>query len=121
MTQKSEQTYDYICFSELAYEWDILDADKIEHKIKRRLAYYNLGSYDQEKIDSIRQLKKDLYEEISLQTNSKYFHKSSSEYADLADFDIKKMTVDFLKKYPRIASADMSKILNFAIYLYYMR
>ena len=121
MAQKSEQSYDYICFSDLAYEVDFSDPREIEKKIKRRLKYYNLASYDQERVDYIRQLKNELNAEISLHSKSKYYNKSSSNYADLTDFNIERMTADFLKKYDKIAKPDMTQILNFAVYLYYMR
>ena len=119
--KKQEQTYDYICFSELAYELDILDIHKTENKIKRRLKYYNLASYDQARVDYIRQLKNDLLSEISLQSKSKYFSKSNTEYADLTDFDIEKMKLDFSKRHDQLTDLDMGRILNFAIYLYYLR
>ena len=70
MAQKSEQSYDYICFSDLAYEVDFSDPREIEKKIKRRLKYYNLASYDQERVDYIRQLKNELNAEISLHSKS---------------------------------------------------
>ena len=121
MARQLKQTYDYICFSELAYEFDFSDHLEIEKKIKRRLKYYNLARYDQDRIDYIRLLKNDLRVEISLQSKSKYFNKSRSVYTDLTDFNIEKMTVDFSKKYDRIDASDMSQILKFVIYLYYMR
>ena len=121
MTQISEQTYDYICFSDLAYEFDFSDLKEAEKKIKRRLKYYKLGNYEQERIEYIRELKNDLYREITLQSKSRYFNKSKSNYAEFTDFNIEKMKSDFLEKYKKINSSDMYGILNFAIYLYHMR
>jgi len=121
MAQQSKQTYDYICFSDLAYESVFTDAIEIEHKIKRRLKYYNLARYDQERVDAIRKLKNDLQEEISLHSKSKYYNKSRCDYADLADFNLAKMKADLLKRYPKITDLDMTQILNFAVYLYYLR
>jgi len=121
MTQKTEQSYDFICFSDLAYEFDFSEKKETENKIKRKLKYHKLGEYTQERIDYIRELKNDLYKEISLQTKSKYFNKSKSNYADLSDFNVEKMQSDFLKKYEKINSSDMFGILNFAIYLYHLR
>ena len=121
MTKTSEQSYDFICFTDLAYEFDFSDTKEAEKKIKRRLKYYNLGEYDQERVDYIRELKNDLYKEISLGTKSKYFNKSKSNYADLADFDIERMKSDFIEKYEKIESSNMIGILNYAIYLYHLR
>ncbi|AOR28254.1 hypothetical protein FORMB_12090 [Formosa sp. Hel1_33_131] len=62
-----------------------------------------------------------MYQEIGLQTKSKYFSKSKSNFADLADFKFEKMTTDYLDIYHKINESDMKSILNFAIYLYHMR
>lgn len=121
MAKTSKETYDYICFSDLAYELDYSEPKEIEKKIKRRLKYYNLGEYEQERIDYIRKLKNDLYQEISLESKSKYYKKSASNFTELNDFDIEKMKSDFLKKYNKIDSSDMDRILNFAVYLYHIR
>jgi len=121
MKQTSKQTYDYICFSDLAYEFDSSDLKEAEKKIKRRLKYYKLDNYEQERIEYIRELKNDLYKEISLQSKSKYFNKSNSKYADFTDFNVEKMKSDYMKKYKEINSSDMYGILNFAIYLYHLR
>lgn len=116
---KQKQTRDYIYFSELAYEFDSTDFPEVEKKIKRRLEYYKLSSYNQERVDYIRRLKNEVYREISHQ--SKYYNKSESDYADLADFDIERMTSDFLENYPDLTELDMTRILNLAIYLNYLR
>ena len=121
MTQTSEQSYDFICFTDLAYEFDFSDHKEAERKIKRRLKYYNLGEYDQERVDYLRELKNDLYNEISLHSKSKYFNKSKSNYADLTDFDIERMQSDFGKKYKKINSSELVGMLNYAIYLYHLR
>ena len=121
MSQENEHTYDLVCFTDLAYEFDFSDKKEAEKKIKHRLKYYKLGDYSQERVEYIRDLKNDLYQEISLQTKSKYFSKSKSNFADLADFKFEKMTSDYLDKYSKINESDMKGILNYAIYLYHMR
>ncbi len=90
-------------------------------KIKRRLKYYKLGKYNQETVDYIRSLKNDLYIEISKTTKSKFYHKSKSNYADLNDFDLQKMLNYYDEKYTKIGKNKLAGMLNFAIYLYYMR
>ena len=82
-----KETYDFICFSELAYEWDASAKKNTETKIRKRLRSINQG-YDPQRIDYIRSLRNDLYNEISLSDRSEYFTKSTIEYADLADFRI---------------------------------
>jgi hypothetical protein len=121
MAETSEQTYDYVCFGDLAYEFDFSDLKEAEKKIKRKLKYYGLGKYDQERVEYIRNLKNDLFKEIRLYDKSEYYIPTKSEFAEFTDFDYRRMKDDFLKKYNKINESDMSRILNFAIYLYYMR
>lgn len=116
-----KETYDFICFSELAYEWDFSAKKNVEIKIRERLKLLN-KEYNQSKIDYIRSLRNDLFNEISLSIQSKYFTKSNlEEYADLADFDIKQMLTDFKMKYDKISDEDLLNIIEFAGYLFYMR
>ncbi|MGO4921380.1 hypothetical protein [Maribacter spongiicola] len=121
MAETSEQTYDFVCFSDLAYEFDFSDLKEAEKKIKQKLKYYGLGKYDQERVEYVRNLKNDLFKEIRHYEKSEYYIPSKSEFAEFTDFDHKKMKVDFLNKYETINDSDMSRIINFAIYLYYMR
>lgn len=121
MTEDKRQTYNFICFTDLVYEFDFSDKKEIEKKIKRRLRYHKLGDYSQARVDYIRTLKNDLYAEISSGTKSKYFSKSKSNYADLNDFNIEGMTADYSKKYGQVEEKEMTDMINFAIYLYHTR
>lgn len=121
MTDNTTPTYNFICFTDLAYEFDVAEKKEIERKIRRRLKYYKLGDYDQDRVDYIRQLKNDLHSEISKGTKSRYFKKSKSKFSDLADFSIDRMVADYKKKYGKIEKSEIMNMINFAIYLYYMR
>src|SRR5690349_21257318 len=121
MIEEKDQTYDFVCFTDLAYEFDTTQKKKIEQKIKRRLKYYKLGNYDQEKVEYIRQLKNELCSEISLNAKSRYYNKSQSEYASLADFDTEKMTADYALRYERVDRNELREMIYFAVNLYYMR
>lgn len=121
MIEDNKQTYDFICFTDLAYEFDFSDKKEAERKIKKRLKYYNLAEYNQDRIEYIRQLKNELYLEISKTTKSKYFHKTKSNYAELEDFNFNLMTMDFNTKYPTIEKNDLMGMINYAIYLYHLR
>jgi hypothetical protein len=121
MTDENKQTYDFICFTDLAYEFDFSEKKEIERKIKRRLKYHKLGDYDQDRVDYLRQLKNDLYLEISQTTKSKYFHKSKSNYADMADFDTDQMAADYHRKFDHVDKGELMGMIGFAIYLYHMR
>lgn len=118
---RGNPTYDFICFSDLAYEFSPNDSAQIEKKIKRRLKYYKLGPYLQERVDYIRGLKNDLHDEISKYDKSTYFRKATKKFADPADFDYELLLSNYLKKYPLVDERDMSVIINFAIYIYYLR
>ncbi len=62
--KNQDQTYDFICFSDLAYEFDIAEKKKIENKIRRRLKYYGLGMFDSDRVEMIRTLKNQLLAEF---------------------------------------------------------
>jgi hypothetical protein len=121
MTNENKQTYDFICFTNLAYEFEVSEKKEIENKIKKQLRYYKLGEYNQERVEYIRQLKNDLYSEINMASKSKYFHKSKSIYADLTDFDLERMAIDYNEKYEKLDKNQLIGMLNFAIYLYHLR
>jgi hypothetical protein len=121
MGKENNQTYDFICFSDLVYESDLSDKKEIEKKIKRRLKYHKLGDYQQERVDYIRNLKNDLHKEIASREQSGYFKKIPSEFAELADFNIAQMKSDYLGKYNTIKGEEMLAMLNFAIYSYHLR
>jgi hypothetical protein len=121
MPKDQKQTYDFICFSDLSYEFEFSDKKEIEKKIRRRLKYHKLGEYNQSRVDYIRTLKNDLHSEIASGTKSKYFSKSNSIYAELADFNIDGMTADYAKKYEQVDEKEMIGIIHFAIYLYHLR
>jgi len=118
---ETNQTYDFICFAKLAYEFDYSDKKETENKIKESLRYYKLDSYDQERVDYLRRLKNDLYIEISSTTSSRYYQGPSSKYAALEDFDVYQMADDYLKKYDTVDRDELIRMINFSIYLYYMR
>jgi regulator of sigma D len=121
MAEYQGKTYNYVCFSELAYESDFSDKKEIEKKIRRRLKYYKLSEYSQERVDYIRALKNDLYKEISSRAESSYFKKTESIYAEYDDFNIEKMIADYGRKYDRVDEKDMTAILGFAVYLFHTR
>lgn len=74
-------TYDFVCFCDLVYEFDEDESIKTEKKIRRRLKYYKLEPYKQERVNYIRQLKNELYSEISKYDKSIYFTEDHGKYA----------------------------------------
>ena len=93
---------------------------EIEAKIIRKLKYYNLGKFDLEKVEYLRTIKNDLFSEISKSTKSKYF-KNSKGLANMTDFNLEKLLKEYSLKYEKIEKEDLSTMINYSIYLYYMR
>src|SRR5690606_11683693 len=119
MVEKRPKSYDFICFSTLIFETPRLQEKELEKSIKRSLKYYKLAPYNQERVDYIRELKNDLFREISAQ--STYYQKSASKYAETEDFDLDKMTADYHQKYPLIDSHELRGLISYAIFQYYVR
>lgn len=119
--KERKETYDFICFSELAYEWDESDREKVEIKLKNRINKITNQKYNQNRVDYIRLLRNELFGEISLRNESKYFINNNLKYADLGDFDSNKMLLDFMKKYDQINETDLLNIIEMAIFLFYVR
>src|SRR4051812_41206041 len=111
MCAQKGQTYDFICFTDLIYEFDFSEKMEVEKKIKRRLKYHKLGDYNQGRVDYIRKIKNDLHSEISSGNKSKYFNKTKSEYTELSDFNIEGMTSDYFKKYNKVDKDEMKAMI----------
>ena len=119
---ESQYTYEWVCGTTLIDEFNFSDIKETNQKIKRKLKYYKLGDFDQTRIDCLRSLKNELQTEIYLYAKSKYYRKSNkSKYSDLADFDTDLMVTDYIEKYDKVSKSDMYGIINYAIYLYYLR
>ena len=120
MATLENQTYDFICFTDLAYEFNPSQKKEIEKKIRRRLKYHKLGPYNQVRVDAIRQLKNELLREISSYATSVYHTSSASGYADLKDFNLEQMTSDYGKRHD-VSKDELRAMINFAVYLFYLR
>jgi hypothetical protein len=122
LNMESQNTYDLICGTTLIWEFDISEIKETNQKIKRKLKYYKLGDFDQDRVENLRNLKNELKTEIHLYQKSKYCRKSkNSKYSDLADFDTDLMVSDFIEKYDKISKSDMRGIIRYAIFLYYLK
>ena len=119
--EKQKYTYDFICYSDLIYDYDDSDKVKTEKKIKGRLKRLLNEKYNQDRIDYIRSLRDELKKEVSLCYRSKYYLRTSGGYTDIGDFDTERMLADLKGKYNEIDNEDLLKMIYFTIYLYYMR
>lgn len=118
---KNKMTYDFICFSELLYEYAEEESALTIKKIKRRLRYHKLGEYKKGRVDYIRALKNTLCAELSNPYRSAYYKKPPSGIAGLNDFDEAGLKKKYQKIFSRIADEDFYTIIAFAIYWYYLR
>ncbi|WP_419868083.1 hypothetical protein [Chryseobacterium sp. CT-SW4] len=116
-------TYDFVCFTDLAFEFTPSDTQEVETKIKKKLMDHQLGSYSQERVNYIRNFKNDLYQEISKCRESKYFEGKGpgSDYDEFSNFNFDKMVHDYRKKYSKIRESDLFQMLNYAIYLHNLK
>ena len=121
MSKKANQSYDFLIFQELIYEYAPVKQAETEAKIKRRLKYYNLGPYRQERVDHIRMLRNELANEIKLLAKSKYYNKTPSVYAKMEDFDVSQMVIDYTPNYPLLSSADLREMIGWGVYMLYTR
>src|SRR3954451_3914073 len=81
------KTADAVILEVLAYEFDFHPRARAEGKIRRRLRYYDLGPYKQERVDLLRRLKDEAQTEIHRRERSRYFVGRHGEYAAMEDFD----------------------------------
>jgi hypothetical protein len=117
----ASKSYDSILFGKLVYEFSFTDKTETEKKIKQSLKYYKHEPYNQERVDYIRQFKNDLYAEISKIERSKYYKKTPSVYAEMEDFDVAQMAIDFHNTYNKLDKNELRGMIGYAIYLYYQR
>jgi len=113
--------YDNAALQFLVYEFSDNEISDVNVKIKRKVKRDNLGVYDQEHIDYLRELKNIIKTEIEKHTKSKYYTQRHGEYSNINDFDTEKMTNDYYNKYKSISKNVISSFIELAIYVYYLR
>lgn len=115
-----KETYDFICFSELVYEGNT-NKEEVDLRIKRRLHAIH-QKYDESRVKTLRSIRDELSREILLAGKSKYYKRpKQTGFADLGDFEIEQMFISFKKKYKSIADEDLLNMIEFSIYVYYVR
>lgn len=108
------------CFIALIYEWSEKDRKKVETSLRKKLKRRN-WMYNQTLIDQLRILRNELFTEINLSRNSKYFTGSFGKHADIGDFDIDAMYQTYVKKYPEFNKDILMRIIEAAVYFFYVR
>jgi hypothetical protein len=120
-TVKQQPTYNEAVLRILTWEFPHTDQKSIEAKIKRKLRTAKLGDYDEKRIERLRHLKNEVVAEIEKTRDSAYYSRDVSEFAELSDFDITKMSSEWRKKFSEVSETDMCNFISFAVYIYYLR
>ena len=105
----------------LAFEFSSSDHAESERKIKRRLREKKLGQYDQERINTLRNFKYDVQEELGKFSKSNFYAGSHGKYADIQDWDFDSLLQYLQEKHPDVPKTVIGDFLPYAIYLYYLR
>ncbi|MGL6074592.1 MAG: hypothetical protein ACRC8S_10570 [Fimbriiglobus sp.] len=120
--KRTDKTVDEVALQVLAYEFPRDDHREAETKIKRRLRYYDLGPYSQERIEMLRRFKNEVQAEISLFHRSKYYVRTQKDgYAKMEDFDTDRMASEYGVAYPEVRPYDVAAFISLAVFLYWMR
>jgi hypothetical protein len=121
MVQSREYvSYEWECFQVLVYELADDPPRAAERKIAARLRRKKLGAYDQQRIDTLRNLKNQLQREITPLGKSRYYVRSRTGTAEFEDYDIPRMARDLSRQYPNIPMAELKRAIHYAVYLYYV-
>ena len=122
MARTTKQTsYEDAVLAILAWEFSFTDIKESEAKIKRKLRAKNIGKYDHDRVDRLRQLKDVVQAEISKIRKSKYYSRSAGEFANMKDFDTLRMTEDFAAAFPEVPKQSIHEFVEYFIYLHYIR
>ncbi|MCC9641918.1 hypothetical protein LOC71_06500 [Rhodopirellula sp. JC740] len=105
----------------LVYEFRSDDHEKSEAIIKKRLRYYKLGPYEQERVDLLRKLKDSLQKEIGRLHRSTYYLGSHGRYAGMKDFDVPRILDVYFAEFPEIDRSQIEWFVPFAVFTYYLR
>ena len=113
--------YDNAALEFLVYEFNDDEKTDINNKIKRKVKKNNLGEYNQEHIDYLREIKNTIKTEIEKYHKSKYYTQKHGESSNINDFDTEGMANDYSKKYEKISENVISTFIELAVYVYYLR
>jgi hypothetical protein len=118
---KQATVYEDAVLAILAWEVSFTDRRVTETKIRRKLSAKKIGKYDQLRVDLLRSLKDQVQNEVGKAHKSKYYSKSTEEFADMKDFDTRQLTKDISASFPEVPKQSIQEFIKYAIYLYYLR
>ena len=118
---KPIETYERVALGVLVYEFTAAARNESDTKITQRLKRKKLGAFDPVRIAELRSLKDEVFREISKQHKSKYYDgpKSKKErmqqYVELVDFDIPTLTLDMIKRHPKVPKREVRWFVPFSV------
>lgn len=114
-------SYDGEALAVLVYEFPFSDRSASDAKIRRRLQRKKLGRFDAERIQQLRGFKDELQAEIAkAQASAYYVGPVRPPYADLADFDLARLSDDLAARYPGIDPAERDAFVRMAVLVYHL-
>ena len=125
-SDKPNVSYDTEVLSILIYEFSKVARQETDEKIAKRLQRKKLGSFDRARIEVLRKLKDELQSEILKGSRSVYYDgptsrkEQMSRYVELHDFDIPQMTIDAVRRYPKIPKPTIRWFVPFSVFVNYL-
>ncbi len=119
--RRKPDTAEKVVLAVLIYEFRADARHESDKTIKKRLRYYRLGPYEQERVDLLRRFKDSLQKEIGRHHRSGYYLGPHGEFAAMEDFDVKRIVADYRTQYPGIDVSEIEWFVPFAVFTYYLR
>lgn len=123
MPTKSSPSYEQVALTVLVYEFDIPSRGESDKTIAGRLRRRKLGAFDPVRIAALRKLKDELRAEIGKQQKSKYYdgprgkRERMNTFVEIEDFDIPRLTLDMIKKYPAVPKKVVRWFVPLSVYV----
>jgi hypothetical protein len=116
----TKDSTEWLMFQALAYEFPSDDPRSFDTKVRRKLRRAG-RPFSQEMFDQVRSLKNDLQAEISKSSGSSFYVGGHTGLASLENFDFAALVGHYGALYPTIPEDGLRAMINFSIYLYYLR
>jgi cytochrome P450 len=121
MASSLRESTEMVIFQAIAVELPGADHRETGRKLKRKFKRRNLGSYDQDQVDMVRALHDELQAEMTKSHLSVYYRGVPGTVASFDNFDTDRIVRDYGDRYRMITFDALYQLVNFAIYLYYLR
>ena len=116
----TRETFNSVALRALIYEFSFSDPRRTNALIKRRLRRATLGPFDAERITRLRALKNLVQTEVDKRERSRFFIGTHSRYAEIADFDIGRLTALVRASGPSVTAREARWFAQFAVFVYHL-